>query len=104
MKVKFYGGSKDGLEQDYKDPEAGYNLTVVAALYHPYCPQVDQEIYDMEKDGNLYVRPSETQPCQQCSVIKNDKIKMMGKRQKEIDLHRAVCKCDYCGIEDSYDF
>ena len=98
MLVKFYGGSKDGFEKEVEMVLP--NLTVVVPLYHPSCPQVDQEIYDLEKDGNLYVRPTEIKPCEKCSVIKDDMIKKMEKRQREIDLHRAICKCDYCGIEE----
>jgi hypothetical protein len=103
MKVTFYGGSKDGVERDI-DPEEGYNLTVVAMVYHPYCPLIEQEIYEMGKDGNLHLRPTEIKPCERCSVIKDDMIKeqtqKQEKRQIEIAFHKAVCNCDYCGIED----
>ena len=99
MKTTFFGGSKDGLVR-WITEGSPFNLTVVSMLYHPYCPQVDQEIYDMGKDGNLHVRPTEIKPCKKCSVIKNDMIKSEEKRQREIALHQAVCKCDYCGIEE----
>jgi hypothetical protein len=99
VKVKFYGGSKDGAERDM-DPEQGYNITVVAAIYHPYCPQVDQETYEMKEDGNLYVIPSEIKPCKECSVIKDDIVAQREKLQIEIAFHKAICNCDFCGIED----
>lgn len=102
MKVKFYGGSKDGVEREYKDDAA--NLTVVAMLYHPYCNQIDQEIYDMKADGNLYLRPVSGQPCQQCCNQRNAMIDSYEKKNREISLHKAVCKCEYCGIEDSYGY
>ena len=104
MKVKFYGGSKDGVEREVRDQEAGMNLTVVSMLYHPYCPQVDNEIYDMGRDGNLHVRPTEIKPCQKCAVTKDDMIKSEEKRRREIAMHRAICKCDYCGIREHYDY
>lgn len=99
MKVKFYGGSKDGVERDI-DPAEGYNLTVVAMVYHPYCPLVEQEIYEMGDDKNLHLRPTEIKPCERCSVIKDDIVAQREKRQVEIAFHKATCNCDYCGIED----
>lgn len=100
MKVKFFGGSKDGVEREYKEDAA--NLTVVAMLTHPYCNQVDQEIYDMQKDGNLHLRPVPTQPCEDCRKARNAMIESYEKKNREIALHKAVCKCEYCGIEDDY--
>jgi len=99
MKVKFYGGSKDGVERDI-DPEENQNVTVVAMVYHPYCSQVDQEIYEMGKDNNFYLQPIEAKPCERCSVIKDDIVVQQEKRQIEIAYHKAICNCDYCGIED----
>lgn len=100
MKVTFYGGSKDGVVRNI-DPEQGNNITVVAAVSHPYCPQVDQENYEMQEDGNFYLQPTQIKPCEKCSVIKDDIVAQQEKLQIEIAFHKAVCNCDFCGIEDN---